>query len=159
MDPSLRLVCKRQIVRVAEARWSNPQRVMPSSENDRLAIWIRGGRITRRCGKNWRKGRNDGPRINGGADKNKGTPREREKEREGEEEMWAKSVFLSWPAAAKAWPGSTMTHSLCPSRPPSRPTVGSREAATNPELSSPIIIPTLAKPPFRFQIQLVIINE
>lgn len=28
--------------------------------------------------------------------------------------MWAKSVFLSWPAAAKAWPGSTMTHSLAP---------------------------------------------
>lgn len=40
--------------------------------------------------------------------------RGREKEREGEEEMWAKSVFLSWPAAAKAWPGSTMTHSLAP---------------------------------------------
>lgn len=41
---------------------------------------------------------------------------EREKEREGKEEMWAKSVFLSWPVAAKAWPGSTMTHSLIPPR-------------------------------------------
>lgn len=28
--------------------------------------------------------------------------------------MWAKSVFLSWPAARKAWPGSTMSHSFRP---------------------------------------------
>lgn len=86
-------------------------------------------------------------RINGSAENKRRRikikeRREREKEREGEEEMWAKSVFLSWPVAAKAWPGSTMTHSLAPLVPPS---VGSREAATNPKLSSPIIIPTLAE--------------
>jgi len=51
------------------------------------------GETEGRKGKEGWKGRN-GPRINGRRIKIK-ERREREKEREGEEEMWAKSVFLS----------------------------------------------------------------
>lgn len=129
---------------------------MPSFEDDWFAMDKGCDNATAR--KKW-KGRNDGLRINGRRIKIK-ERREREKEREGEEEMWAKSVFLSWPAAAKAWPGSTMTHSLAP--PPSRPPcpVGwLSRSGHQPQTVVANHYSNVGKAPFRFQIQLVIIHD
>lgn len=146
-------------------RSGDPRRI---SEGDAV-VWRRpvrdsdtdkGGGIARRRGKNGRKGRNDGPRINGRRIKIK-ERREREKEREGEEEMWAKSVFLSWPAAAKAWPGSTMTHSLAPLVPPAAPSLGGwlSRSGHQPQTVVANHYSNVGKAPFRFQIQLVIVDE